>query len=327
MVKGFPGRDEVAPGGRRSAAGLLLLLLLLACLQQARAAGILVVASASGGLYSRFIDAFTAGLANGDSPAGAVDISVITLDEHKLTVEDLAARRLVVTVGSRAATDVAAHTPDIPVLHAILPESVYRTLVEPSGACTSRSAIFIDQPIARQAGLAQAMFPDALDYGVLLGPTSGQRQPEIDALEKGSDRHLLVVQADDEADIARATSSLLDRIDLLLAVNDPLVLNRENAKWLLYSAYQHRLPVIGFSRAYVHAGAAGAVYSEPEQMARQAGEMVRHYLASASRCLPAAAFPAYFNVAVNQSVCNSLGGANCNEQTLGAMLQGRKSAQ
>lgn len=317
----------MAPGGRRSAAGLLLLLLLLACLQQARAAGLLVVTSSAGGLYSRFIDAFSAGLASGAPPTGAVDISVITLDEHKLTADDLAARRLVVTVGSRAATNVAAHTPDIPVLHTILPESVYRTLAEPSGACTPRSAIFIDQPLARQAALAQAMFPDALDYGVLLGPTSGQRQPEIDALEKSTDRHLVVARAGNEADIARATSGLLDRIDLLLAVNDPLVLNRENAKWLLYSAYQHHLPVIGFSRAYVNAGAAGAVYSEPEQMARQAGEMVRHYLAGASRCLPAAAFPAYFNIAVNQSVCKSLGGVNCNEHTLGAMLQGRKSAQ
>jgi len=301
-----------------------VLLLLLTCQQHAQASGILAVSGTSAGLYTRFMESFVARLATGDADPGAADVTTVYLDRHDLTQADLAASSLVVAVGSQAARTVSSLKPEIPVLYTLIPESVYRTLGPATGSCAMQSAIFIDQPLARQATLAHALFPAAVNYGVLLGPTSSRRQAEIDELEKATDRHLVVSSAGHEANIARATNGLLNRIDLLLAVNDPLVLNRENAKWLLYSAYQHRLPVIGFSRAYVNAGAAGAVFSEPEQMARQAAEIVQRQTARPASCLPAAGFPVYFSVAINQSVCNSLGGATCDENTLDALLNGKE---
>jgi putative ABC transport system substrate-binding protein len=301
-----------------------VLLLLLTCQQHAQASGILAVSGTSAGLYARFMESFIARLATGDADPGAADVTTVYLDRHDLTQADLAASSLVVAVGSEAARTVSSLKPEVPVLYTLIPESVYRTLGPATGACAMRSAIFIDQPLARQAALAQALFPAAVNYGVLLGPTSSQRQAEIDELKNTTDRQLVVSAAGHEANIARATNGLLNRIDLLLAVNDPLVLNRENAKWLLYSAYQHRLPVIGFSQAYVNAGAAGAVFSEPEQMARQAAEIVQRQAAMPTGCLPAAGFPVYFSVAINQSVCSSLGGASCDENTLDALLNGKE---
>ena len=315
-------RKNAKTGGGQPWAWLLLLL--LACQTHAHAGGILVVASSSAELYSRFIERFTSSLPGSSPGTGVPDITVVYLDKHTLTDDDLAAHSIIIPVGTRAARDVAARQLDIPVLHTIIPESVYLTLATPPATCTMQSAIFIDQPLARQVALAQALFPDAVDYGVLLGPTSRQRQAEIDALEKDIDLRLVVNIADRETDIAAVTNGLLQQVDLLIAVNDPLALNRENAKWLLYSAYQRRLPVIGFSRAYVRAGAAGAVFSEPEQMARQAAEIVQRQIASPTACLPAAGFPRYFSVAINQSVCSSLGGALCNEDALGELLANRE---
>ena len=315
------GRNAKHGGGQPWA---WLLLLLLACQPHAHAGGILVVASSGAELYSRFIEGFTSSLPGSKPGAGIPDTTVVYLDKHTLTDDDLAARKVVITVGSRAARDVAARQADIPVLHTIIPESVFLTLAAPPAACTMQSAIFIDQPFARQVALAQVLFPDAVDYGVLLGPTSSQRRAEIDALKKDIDRRLVVRIAARESDIAAVTNGLLQQVDLLIAVNDPLVLNRENAKWLLYSAYQRRLPVIGFSRAYVRAGAAGAVFSEPEQMARQAAEIVQRQIASPTACLPAAGFPRYFSVAINQSVCSSLGGVLCNEDALGELVANRE---
>ena len=302
----------------------LALLLLLACQTHAHAAGILVVASSGAELYSRFIERFTTSLSGKDPETGIADVAVVYLDKHSLTDDDLASRN---AVGTRAARDVFARQLNIPVLYTIIPESVYRTLAAPPAACAMQSAIFIDQPLARQAALAQALFPDAVKYGVLLGPTSSQRQAEIDALKKNTDRQLVVNVADHENDIPTSTTGLLHKVDLMLAVNDRLALNRENAKWLLYSAYQRHLPVIGFSQAYVNAGAAGAVFSEPEQMARQAAEIVQHQIARPTSCMPAAGFPLYFRVAVNHSVCTSLGGALCDEHTLGKLLADKESGK
>jgi ABC-type uncharacterized transport system substrate-binding protein len=303
----------------------LVLLLLLIGPPCAQADGVLVVASSTADLYSRFTKRFTTVLADIAPAAEASGISVLFLDSRRLTDADIAARDLVVTVGSRAARDVLARQPAPPVLHTILPESVYRQLASSAGACARQSAIFIDQPLARQAALGRAMFPAALDYGILLGPTSRQRRAEIDAMQERTELNLVIATAGQETDIAATASGLLEKVDLLLAVNDPLVLNRQNAKWLLYSAYQRRLPVIGFSRAYVDAGAAGAVYSEPGQMARQAAEIVRDYFAGPDGCLPAAGFARDFRIAVNQSVCSSLGGASCDEHALGERLADEES--
>jgi hypothetical protein len=309
---------------------MLVMLVMLATFTTvpcARGGGILVVAGSGADLYSRFIGRFTTMLAEASGGAGTTDIEIIYLDRNDLTANDLAARSLVITLGTRAAGEVTELHPDTALLHAIIPESVYLTLARETGACPRQSAIFIDQPLARQAALAQALFPEAVRYGILLGPTSAQRQPEIDAIRLPGPRQFVIRSVSSEADIARATSDLLQEVDLMLAVNDPLVLNRENAKWLLYSAYQHRLPVIGFSQAYVNAGASGAVFSDPEQMAEQAAGIAEQYLSHATGCLPAAGFPTRFSVAVNQSVCSSLGSRTCDTRILEQQLKDQGSGR
>ncbi|MEZ5541992.1 MAG: ABC transporter substrate binding protein [Pseudomonadota bacterium] len=315
MVRAFRLGHRSAHGSSRWCA-LLAAALLFAGQPCARATGVLVVASSSADLYSRFIERFTADLAAAPGGTPAIDVSVDYLDAAAITDAQLKAADMIVTIGTSAAREIAAHAHTAPVLYTILPESVYRTLPDAAAGCARQSAIYIDQPLARQAALARLMFPAAASYGLLLGPTSDQRRAEVEALTANSDRRIIARSTGPEPNISVAANGLLHEADLLLAVNDPLVLNRENAKWLLYSAYQRRLPVIGFSQAYVKAGAAGAVYSEPEQMARQAAEIVLERAGRPGKCMPAAAFPAYFSIAVNQSVCSSLGGSVCDEQRL-----------
>ena len=109
---------------------------------------------------------------------------------------------------------------------------------------------------------------------------------------------------------------LIATADLFIAINDPVVLSRENAKWLLYVAYQKQAPVIGFSKTYVKAGAAAAVFSEPEQIARQAAELALDWSSSPGRCLPSPSHTKYFNVAINHAVSQSLGSRLHNEDEL-----------
>jgi ABC-type uncharacterized transport system substrate-binding protein len=306
---------------------LLAMLAMYTTAACARGGGILVVAGSGADLYTRFIERFTTTLAAAPGAAGTTGIEIVYLDRNDLTASDLAARALVITVGTRAAGEVAELQPDTALLHTIIPESVYLTLAREAGSCPRQSAIFIDQPLARQAALAQALFPEAARYGILLGPTSAHRQPEIDAIRLPGPRQFVIRHVSSEANIARASDALLQEVDLMLAVNDPLVLNRENAKWLLYSAYQHRLPVIGFSQAYVNAGASGAVFSEPEQLAEQAAGIAAQYLSRATGCLPAAGFPTRFRVAVNESVCRSLGSRTCDTRILEQQLQDQETGR
>ncbi len=92
----------------------------------------------------------------------------------------------------------------------------------------------------------------------------------------------------------------------MLALYDPVAFKPVTAKWLLYMAYQRGLPVIGFSRAYLKAGAVASVFSTPEQIGRQAGEWLLQWLESGGKDLGDPQYPKYYSVDFNQPVAESL---------------------
>ena len=102
-----------------------------------------------------------------------------------------------------------------------------------------------------------------------------------------------------------ALQNVLQHSDVLLAIPAPAIYNSSTLRNILVSTYQTRIPLVGFSSAYVKAGATCAVYSTPMQFASQAGAATRKYIET--NALPAAQYPKYYEVAVNERVAQSLG--------------------
>ena len=102
-------------------------------------------------------------------------------------------------------------------------------------------------------------------------------------------------------------SELLADIDLLLTLPDPAVYNKRTIVSVLLSSYRQRVPVVGFSRAYVKAGALIALHSTPEQIGRQIAEALVHRLAHGRWPRAGIQHPNYFDVAINARVARSLG--------------------
>ena len=86
---------------------------------------------------------------------------------------------------------------------------------------------------------------------------------------------------------------------------DATVYNNRTISNILLTAYHQRSPVVGFSPAYVKAGALLALYSTPAQVGQQAGEAARLGLATGS--LPPPAAPRHFRISTNPYVARSLG--------------------
>lgn len=78
------------------------------------------------------------------------------------------------------------------------------------------------------------------------------------------------------------------------------------------------VPLVGFSPAYVKAGALLALYSTPAQVGARGGEVLRQALAG--KVLPSPQWPREFVVAVNQDVARSLGFA-LDEARIGEQLR------
>jgi ABC-type uncharacterized transport system substrate-binding protein len=271
-------------------------------------ARIVVLLSEEGGAYREFADSFVARLRLSAKNAPGVEV---------LRVEDARFERwrgggaphLFVTVGTRAAQALIDEGVSIPTLRTLVARSAHESLnshAQDSNPGSSVAAIYLEQPWERQLEFARLLLPEARQLGAILGPASQRDAPALaNAAEKQNFAPRLRSLAAQD-DVGGAFKEVAQHSDAILAVPDPAVLTPNSAKWLLYTAYQRGIPVIGFSKSYVTAGALGAVYSTPEQIARQAAEMVARAAQDSAWNIGPSAYPRYFNVALNRTVARSL---------------------
>lgn len=212
---------------------------------------------------------------------------------------------LIVAVGVRAAQELAAQNLSIPVLATLIPHQAYEKIARQRDFRLF-SAVFLDQPVARQMELIRHALPDRTRIGVVLGPDSQDNLKALQAAVKDAKFNLVAEKISAAEELLPALQRVLADCDVLLAVPDPLVFNKGTVQSLLLTTYRYQDPVVGFSHAYVKAGALTAVYSVPEQIGKQAGEVIQRMLAAKTWHLPIPEYPKYFSVSVNYQVARSL---------------------
>jgi len=231
------------------------------------------------------------------------------LDRQEGRVPGLDDYPLILTIGTRAAQLVLQAAPAAPVLSVLVPKTTYEQLLgaaPAAGQVVERSAIYLDQPPRRQLALARALLPQARTAGLIVGPGLGAQADGLTAMADTYTLELRLTELGHEDDPARAIQRMLPGSDLVLALYDPVVLKPLTAKWLLYMAYQRRTPVIAFSQGYLKAGAVAAVFSTPQQIGRQAGELLNRWLRDGGDGLGDPRFPQDFEIGFNRAVAESL---------------------
>lgn len=211
---------------------------------------------------------------------------------------------LLVTVGSQAAQDLASRRPPVPLLHTLIPRQTWETL--PRTAAMRDPAIFIDQPPARQLQLIKLALPGRVRIGTVTGPATVRAGDELKVAARRLGLHMQIESINQPADLLPALNQVVDDAHVLVSVPDPMVFAPNTIHHILLTTYRYRVPVLGLSRAYVDAGAVLAVYSTPEDIGRQLGEVVGG-LGNGRVVLPAPRYPKYYAVSVNPRVAASLG--------------------
>ncbi len=217
----------------------------------------------------------------------------------------LAGNALIITLGTRAAQTVSSLAPRSLVLHTLLPRSAFEKLPGRGDDTRRVSAVFIDQPPARQIELLRIALPDWTRVALVVGRDSSELGARLQASARDKRLRPILESASEESDLYPALQRLLAEPAVLLAVPDASLFNNRTISNILLTAYHHRSPVVGFSPAYVKAGALLALYSTPAQIGQQAGEAARQGLATGS--LPPPAAPRHFRVGTNLYVARSLG--------------------
>jgi len=216
--------------------------------------------------------------------------------------------KLFVALGSEAALALAKADLQAPILSALLPRSSFeRVLLESKRRPSAQfSVIYLDQPMSRQLDLIRLALPAAKHLGVLWGPDSKQ---QTTALKAGAlTRGLEVVDASVTASelLFPSLKRVLEAADVLLGVPDPLVFNNNSIQNILLSSFRAKVPLVGFSPAYVRAGALFALYATPSQIGFQAATLATGVL-QGKAVLPEPVYSQDFTVSVNEHVARALG--------------------
>lgn len=270
-------------------------------------AHVLVVVSDDSPVYQQAADEIKARLA----PLREGRLRIDVLDpEHAASSVDADGKtsfELIVTIGLGAAQAIASRHPIQPTLCLLIQKQSFDELARRDALSGRRmSAIFLEQPVARQLDLVALALPGKTQIGAVFGPASAALAPAIE--ESARQRGLEVKRADvdDARDLYAAMQKVMSQSDVLLALPDPVALNASNARDFLMTSYRARVPVVAFSQAFVDAGAVVAVYSTPRQQAREGAEIAASML-TGNATLPLPDYPRYFTVGVNFFAARALG--------------------
>lgn len=254
----------------------------------------------SGGAYAEAAEAVRAELVRSGRPEPLVK------PWRELIAANGPVPRLVVAVGVGAMRGVADAGIRTQMVVTLVPRASFLRFAENQGAGSRGvTAVWLDQPVGRQLELLRLALPLRRRIGVLFGAESRLFEQEL--LRAGSERGMEIVAAHAYSgeQVPSSLQKALEDSDVLLALPDPQIYNGSTIQNILTAAYRRRLPLVGFSAAYVKAGALLALYSTPTQVGAQAGEIARTALSG--RPLPPPRGPREFAVGVNADVARSLG--------------------
>jgi putative ABC transport system substrate-binding protein len=210
---------------------------------------------------------------------------------------------LVVAVGLKAALVAKLEIVDVPVLYCMVLDPEKYDL-----RAANMTGIGLQIPFERQLLAMRAILPRVKQIGVVYDPEkTGPLVEEARRTSKGSDLELVERQVSSEKEVPGAVRSLIGKVDVLWLVPDSTILTEESLRFVLSTALDRTVPVIGFSSEFVRNGALIGLSVNPEDIGRQAGAMAKKILSGRGAISPAIVPPERVRLAVSLKAAKFLG--------------------
>ena len=210
-----------------------------------------------------------------------------------------------IAIGPAALRSLLKQSVEGVIVSVFTSSQAYREILEevPESRRVAVTAVYAEPAPTDQLRLVSALYKKRVTVAVLLSDKNAFLLPILRRAAAQNNLELSAEPLSDAHDLNRA----LDRVataSVLLAIPDNTIYNAENIRTILITTYRRDQLMIGFSTAFVKAGAAATTYSSIEDIAAQVEELLNEYAASGR--LPEAQFPKYFGVAINDNVARSL---------------------
>jgi hypothetical protein len=214
----------------------------------------------------------------------------------------LPSQGLVTAVGLTAWERVLTANPSPNSL--VLPALVLRDDIKRAPSVRRQGAVFADVPLLATLDKLREYFPGKNRIGWIHQPS----WPVPDAATLGRVRQmgfqLTIVDCPGPEKLVTTFAALRGQVDFVIAVPDTGLYNGATVKSLILSSLEQRLPVIGFSSAFVRAGALMGVYPNFQDLGRQTGDLMAAVLSGKPAREEEVRSP---SVAMNQRVMRLMG--------------------
>ena len=216
---------------------------------------------------------------------------------------------LIVALGVRALKHALDAPGSAPVLAVLVPNLTYASIIAERPQARRRqavSALFLDQPYARQMQLIRNALPQARRVGVLVGPATASQADELARITRDAGLEARILAINNREQLFSGLSQLAGDVDVLLLLPDPQVVGGDSLRALFLLTYQRRLPIVAYASSLVQAGATLGLYATPAQMGSEAGMWIREMLAGKGAGKSTTRSPQLFTVETNRNVARTL---------------------
>lgn len=183
---------------------------------------------------------------------------------------------VVVSLGAEAFYMASQNIKTIPVIFSLVTDPARYTIGN-----SNITGVRLDIPLKTQFRFHREILPWADKIGILYSSknTNGViEEAKLMANESGIE--VLSFMVKDIKEIPRLMEEVLAKVNSIWLLFDPVVTSSEMVvqKVIIFQALQKKIPVIGFNKWSVTAGALYCLYNEYEDIGKQTGEMVNRIL-------------------------------------------------
>src|SRR5438445_6091511 len=268
----------------------------------ASAAEIVILKSADISAHNQAIDSMKADLA-GSATITEYDMQGDMARGRKLARKVRASNAdIVLAVGIKAALAAKLEIVDIPIVYCMVLDPEKNGLNAPNMV-----GIILEVPVDRQFREMRWVLPGLKRLGVLYDPEkTGDLVEDARRVGKTFGVELIARQVHSEKEVPAGLRGLIPQVDALWLIPDGTVLTEESISFLLTTALDSNVPVIGFSSELVRSGALVGLSVNYEDVGRQAALLTRKIL-SAQIKAPITFPPEKLRLALNLKTAKFLG--------------------
>ncbi|WP_173043998.1 ABC transporter substrate-binding protein [Nitrospira sp. KM1] len=181
---------------------------------------------------------------------------------------------LVLAVGLKAALAAKLEIVDVPIVYMMILDPLKHQLSAPNMTGT-----MLEVPVDRQLRIIRLFLPDTHRLGTLYDPKKNALKiKEANQSAAANAFKLQELPVDSERDVPQQLRTLLSVNQALWLLPDSTVLTNESVRFILDSAFERSVPVIGFSPELTRLGALLSISVQYGQVGRETGLLAKAIL-------------------------------------------------